>query len=110
MIEKKIEVSLKNMHSLINQLIKIKSLCYDDSMTSSIERLLEFINTDILSNEDIKERLLNQIHNKMLEVKAINEEINASLYILYQELKNDRITINQAMDRFSLILKTIEFI
>ncbi|QGU95079.1 hypothetical protein GOM49_08230 [Clostridium bovifaecis] len=108
MIEKKIEVSLKNMHSLINQLIRIKSLCYDDSIIDGIEKILEFINTDILSNEDIKERLLNQIHSKMLDMKATNEEIDASLYI-YQELKNDRITINQAMDRFSLILKSIEF-
>ncbi|KYH29731.1 MULTISPECIES: hypothetical protein [Clostridium] len=109
MAEKKIEVSLKNMNNLINELIKIKFSCYDENIRNSIESLIEFINVDILNNKDIKERLLDQIHDKMVEVKTINEDLNASLYILYQELKNDRISIQEAVDRFEVILKTTEY-
>lgn len=109
MAEKKIEVSLKNMNNLINELIKIKFSCYDDNIRSNIESLIEFINVDILSNKDIKERLLDQIYDKMVEMKTINEDLNASLYILYQELKNGRISIHEAVDRFELILKTNEY-
>jgi len=104
-----IEVRLEQINKITNDLIKIKTLCYDENIVKRIDKLISFIDMDILHNKDIKDKILDQVYSEMQLMKTVDEELNASLYILYQELKNDRISITEAIERFDLILKTIEY-
>jgi len=104
-----IEVKLDQINKIINELTKVKSICYDENVVKSLEKLISYIDKDILHNKDIKGKILDQIYSEMVVIKTIDEGLNASLYILYQELKNDRISVSEAIERLDLILKTIEY-
>ncbi|KOA21021.1 hypothetical protein CLHOM_06090 [Clostridium homopropionicum DSM 5847] len=109
MKDTKIEVKLEQINKIINELTKVKFICYDENIVKSIDKLIKYIDMDILHNRDLKEKILDQIYSEMQAMKSVDEGLNASLYILYQELKNDRINITEAVERFDLILKTIEY-
>lgn len=109
MSDTKIVVKLDQLNEVISELTKVKSICYDENVLEIINKIIKFIDIDMLQNKDIKGNLLDKIYGQMLEMKAVDDELNASLYILYQELKNDRINISEAIERFDLILKTIEY-
>lgn len=109
MKDTEIEVKLEQINKIINELTKVKYLSYDENIVKSIDKLIKYIDVDILHNRDLKEKILDQIYSEMQSMKTVDEGLNASLYILYQELKNDRIEITEAIERFDLILKAIEY-
>lgn len=83
------------------QLAEIEKSCDNDGLKEKISKLTGFINNNILKYDIKKKDAENLIYNKMVEVKYKDKDLNTNLYILYQDLKHDRISLERAIEIFN---------
>lgn len=104
MSEEIIKVPKEYVLKVLRRLIEIEILSNDMKQKNDINLLVDFIQKYILGDEHDRLTLADLIYDKMVEVKGINNELNARLYILYQDLRNGRISQDKALDLFTMYL------
>jgi hypothetical protein len=99
-----IKVPKEYILKLIYKLMEIEVLSNDIKQKHDINLLVDFIQKFILGDECENLKLEDLIYDKMIEAKGTNDELNAKLYILYQDLSNNRISRNKALDLLTMYL------
>lgn len=104
MPEEIIKVPKEYILKVLYKLIEIEVLSNDMKQKSEINFLVDFIQKYILGDMHEKLDLQDLIYEKMIEVKGLDNDLNARLYILYQDLSNGRISQEKALDLFTMYL------
>lgn len=98
---KVIAVSKECIEQVKAKLVEIEEACDKDELKDKVSRLISFINNNILKYDMKKKDVEKLIYDMMVEVKYKDKELNTNLYILYQDLKNNRITLERAIELFN---------
>jgi protein subunit release factor A len=96
--EKILKVTEEEYNKIINKLTKLSSLCKDPNTVSALIETVEFMKKLIKDKDEpsIEELIL----SKLKETKGKDPDLNASLYILYQNLKRGRVTEEEALELY----------
>ncbi|MDW8799672.1 hypothetical protein P8V03_00715 [Clostridium sp. A1-XYC3] len=90
------------LDKITSELKELKTICRDEKMAKKIEDLLNNI-VDETTNKTVS--LEELIREKMKETKLVNPDLNASLYLLYRNLVNGKITQEDALRRFEAYVR-----
>lgn len=104
MPEEMITVPKEYVLKLVYKLTEIEVLSNDLKQKNDISLILDFIQKYILGCKNEGLKLEDMIYEKMVAAKGVNDELNAKLYILYQDLKNNRVSREKAMDLLTMYL------
>jgi hypothetical protein len=100
-------ISEGSYNKIIKELNEIYYMSSDFTVKERLTRLLEFMNT--LSGEKSGMDLEELIANKLAETKRKNPDLNATLYMLYWNLKREKISEEEAVELFNQLLKSEKF-
>lgn len=105
MSEENVEVSREHIKKILYKLMEIEMLSTDYRQKKDIQYLIDFIQRLAPSSESENISLEDLVYNKMVETKGIDDELNAKLYILYQDLKNDKISRDKAFEIYNIYMR-----
>ncbi|OPJ57808.1 hypothetical protein [Clostridium oryzae] len=77
---------------------EIEYLCDDDNLTKKIQDLQDYVNSSFKDSSSEKELLEEVIYTKMKDSKKFDRDLYAKYYMLYQDVKNNRIDIERAKE------------
>ena len=100
-------ISECNYNRIMKEINQIYYMSSDVAVKERLIKLLEFMN--ILSGEKVGMGLEDLIANKRAETKRKNPDLNTTLYMLYWNLKREKISEEEAMELFNHLLKSEEF-
>lgn len=101
------DFALRVIEKIKTELKEIKELNSAYEMRNRINMLLKYIDDDTTGD---KSAFLDIIFIKLKEAKDINPQLNASLYLLYRNLSDDKITIQEAQKLFDMYINEYEFL
>lgn len=84
----------------------LSMICNDDVVKKRLIELFNHLNRITDSNEMNIEEI---IEKKLMETKRTDKELNANLYILYQNLKREKISVEDAKRLFEDYLRLAEY-
>lgn len=83
----------------------IDSLSSTSEIRKKISDLINFIDDETLNNRNVFEEIINL---KIKETSGTNPELNAQLYILYRNLNQNKIPLQEARRLYKIYLKEYE--
>lgn len=101
------KVSEGNFNRIMKEIKEIYYMSSDIGVKDKLSRLLEFVES--LSGDRVDINLEELIANKLVETKSKNPDLNANLYMLYWNLKREKVSEEEAMELYNLLLKTEKF-
>lgn len=108
MAKDSISISSTGFEKIVSEIRTLSIICTDDVVKKRLMELINHLNRisdgaeDIMSIEDI-------IGKKLEETKRTNKELNADLYILYQNLIRGKISEEKAKQIFEDYLRMEEY-
>lgn len=100
--DEKILISKQCIDRILSGLKTIKINEKNKLIRRQVSDMLNMLDTELnYGNLSLEEKIL----KKMKETKGSDPDMNANLYILYQNLVNGRISKEQALDRYNLYVK-----
>lgn len=96
--EKILKITEEDYNKIINKLSKLSSLCKDSEIVSALNETVEFMKKLTKDKAELSTEEL--ILNKLKETRSKDPDLNASLYILYQNLKRGRVTEEEALELY----------
>ena len=96
--EKILKVTEEEYNKIINRLTKLSSLCKDSEIENGLNETIEIMKKLIKDKAELSTEEL--ILSKLKETKGKDPDLNASLYILYQNLKRGRVTEEEALELY----------
>jgi hypothetical protein len=100
-------ISESSYNKIIKEINEIYYMSSDVAVKERLSKLLDFMNT--LSGEKAGMNLEELIANKLAETKSKNPDLNATLYMLYWNLKREKISEEEAVEFFNQLLKSEKF-
>lgn len=85
-----------------SELKDIETLNSSFEIKDRIHKLLDFIDQETLNNRTVFQEML---YSKIKETNGKNPELNTYLYLLYRNLIEDKITIQEAKKLYEMYLK-----
>ena len=103
MSNNEVSIQVETIEKIIRELNEISILCSEPHLKTKIEGLQSFVSSiiDIMDNKISVEDI---IYEKMVEVKHLNPDLHLKLYMLYRNLKSNRISEVDAMSSFESCL------
>jgi hypothetical protein len=103
----KISVDKVFFDKIVSEIKALGIICMDEYVKT---RLLDLNkNLEQFNKERCKVNVEEQIANKMEEVKGKDSDLNARLYILYQDLKRGKLSEEEALEIFERNVKHQDF-
>ncbi|WP_446897161.1 hypothetical protein ACSVC9_09030 [Clostridium sp. LBM24168] len=100
--EDKVLISRQCIDRIVSGLKTIKISENNKMIKKQISDMLNMLESQLnYENLSLEDKIL----KKMKETKSSDPDMNANLYILYQNLVNGRISEEQALDRYNLYVK-----
>lgn len=104
--ESKISISSEDFERIRAEINMLSIICNDDVVKKRLIELLNHLN-GITNSKDIN--IEEVIEKKLVETKRTDKELNASLYILHQNLIRGKITEEDAKRLFEDYLRLAEY-
>jgi hypothetical protein len=98
-------LTLKFIEKIKIQLKEIEELNSASEMRNRIKILLKCIDDETVGD---KSTFLEIIYCKLKDTKGNNPQLNTSLYLLYRNLVDDRISIQEAQKLFNMYINEYE--
>lgn len=96
--------ALKIIERIQSELREVELMCSQHIIKEKLHKLLDYIDTEIGDNRII---LADKIYTKVKETKHISPELNTNFYLLYRNLVNDKITIQEAQNIYDMYVKEL---
>lgn len=100
----KIEVPREYIDRLLYKLMELQMLSNDMKQKDNIGLIIDFVEKVIVQEHKESLNLEDLIYDKMIEARGVNDQLNARLYMLYQDLVNNKISREKAKDLLELYL------
>jgi hypothetical protein len=89
---------VKKIHSQLEEMEHITSL---HELKGKIHELIMFIDEETSSDKEAFEEM---IYSKIKETSGVNPDLNIHLYMLYRNLTQNKITLNEAQKVYEMYL------
>jgi hypothetical protein len=94
--------SIRILQKVQSQLKQIEDMGSVQEIKKEIHELLGFIEQESMENKAVLEEM---IHIKIKETSGVNPEVNTYLYLLYRNLIQDKVSINEAQKLYKMYVK-----
>jgi hypothetical protein len=95
---------LKVIERVEKDLREIELISSDYLVKERIHNILDFIEKETKENKTVLEDM---IRSKIKETKNINPELNTYFYVLYRNLSEDKITVEEAQTIYDMYIKEL---
>lgn len=107
MDKKVVSIDFEALEKIILELVDIEKLTPDGPVKVRVNNLIENIKSVTGVNSDIS--LETQILKKMRESRVNNVELHTKLYILYRNLSEERVSLEEAQGMYENYLEMYPF-
>jgi phosphotransacetylase len=104
--ESKISLSSDDFERIRAEINMLSIICTDDVVKKRLIELSNHLN-EMTNSQNIN--IEEMIEKKLVETKRTDKDLNASLYILYQNLKREKISVEDAKRLFEDYLRLAEY-
>lgn len=98
--------TLKILEKVQAKLKEIELLCIDCEAKEKIHNLIDFIEEETSENKTF---LAEMIYNKVKETRGISPELNTYFYLLYRNLEQDKVSLEEAHRLYDMYVKEFEY-
>lgn len=96
------KVAYNTLEKVYNDLKGIEALCSDYMLKEKIHTLIDFIEFETMKD---KSAFAEIIYSKMKQTKVRYPELSTQFYILYRNLTEDKITLQEAAGLYEMYIK-----
>lgn len=100
------EEFLNNIEIKINEAI---SMSKDKFVNDKLNELLKYVKRNTMMTSYDKDNLAKLINIRMKEVRSTDRDLESRYYMLYQDLVNDRISLEKAEDLYRVYVNLQEY-
>jgi hypothetical protein len=99
------KLPLKLLDKIREELLIIGMSCSEYQVKEKILNLIDLIENETSNNRMI---LIDMIYSKVRETKGRNSDLNARFYMLYRNLNEEKISIQEAQDIYDMYVKELD--
>jgi hypothetical protein len=98
--------TLKVLEKVQAKLKEIELQCIDYETKEKLSSLIDFIDGE---TSDSKTVFTEMIYNKVKETRGISSELNTYFYLLYRNLEQDKVSLEEAHRLYDMYVKEFEY-
>jgi hypothetical protein len=97
---------LKILEKVQNKLKEMELSCPDYETKEKLLNLIDFIEEE---TSDSKTIFAEMVYNKVKETRGVSSELNTYFYLLYRNLEQDKVSLEEAQKLYNMYVKEFEY-
>ena len=98
------KLPLKLLEKIREELLDIGMSCSEYQVKEKLLNLIDLIENETSNNRMI---LIDMIYSKVRETKGKNSDLNARFYMLYRNLNEEKISVQEAQDMYDMYVREL---
>lgn len=97
--------SLKLLEKIHKDLIDVEAVCSDYDVKEKLLSIIDLIEKETSNNKVI---FIDMIYSKLKETKGRNSDLNTRFYMLYRNIVEGKISMQEAQEMYDMYVKEID--